>query len=221
MISIKYIIAQAEYNRQLNHDIPDGLRVEKKRTLNKNTYCFYSKPHQVWFICSMEFIDNYDPNKSLEQLIAKKVFDEMVPSPGLYAFYNKDTQCAFLILSTRLGIYRDIDMKAYRPYYGFYQIPKISMIPTDKLQGCDGNNDENFLLDYSNFMDHIRDSTYIKRHHFQYIQKSQTQTIPYPGDETRDLMVRTSESYDGESVFRLSVSCPKITDIYLKYVDTG
>ena len=51
------------------------------------------------------------------------------------------------------------------------------------------------------------------------IQKGPNQTIPKPGNEFIDLMVRTGETYNDEPIFALTVPYPKMNDTYLKHVN--
>ena len=64
-----------------------------------NTFFFYSKSHNVWFIANRWFIGNYDPSKSFKDtVIEKNIIDEDIPVAGLYGIYNRDERSAYILL---------------------------------------------------------------------------------------------------------------------------
>ena len=200
------------------------------------TFFFYSKTHNVWFIANCNFIQNYDPSKSFKDTVIQEDFrGEEEPADGLFAIYNRDERSAYILLyneplkkTKQPDDLTEIDPSTYEKYHCFYKIPNIEMTPTRFLQGCINETqqdcDMNFRLDYSHFMNSISHTSYKKKLHYKIEARhgiikgpDQLQTIPNPGNEFIDLMIRTSESYNDEPIFALSVPYPKFENTYLKF----
>ena len=193
-----------------------------------NTFFFYSKSHNVWFIANRLFIKNYDPSKSFKDtVIEKNIIDEDIPVAGLYGIYNRDEKSAYILLYRRRAhreILLEIDPSLYEKYHCFYKIPNIEMTSTDFLQGIFDTSqqdcDMNYILDYSDFMNSISHTSYEKKPHYKIdgIQKGPNQTIPKPGNEFIDLMVRTGETYNDEPIFELTVPYPEVNKTFMKHI---
>ena len=200
------------------------------------TFFFYSKTHNVWFIANCNFIQNYDPSKSFKDTVIQEDFrGEEEPADGLFAIYNKDERSAYILLyneplkkTKQPDDLTEIDPSTYEKYHCFYKIPNIEMTPTRFLQGCINETqqdcDMNFRLDYSHFMNSISHTSYKKKPHYKIEAQrgiikgpDQRQTIPNPGNEFIDLMIRTSDTYNDEPIFALSVPYPKFENTYLKF----
>ena len=83
-------------------------RINERRNLQ--TYFFYSKPHNVWFMCNLGFIKQYDPEKSLEDLVVVKEFYGRDRKPlGFFGFYNKDEKIQLRILNISVKRFLNIN----------------------------------------------------------------------------------------------------------------
>ena len=110
-------------------------------------------------------------------------------------------------------------------YRCFHKIRDIEMIETDLLHGCENSNqtDEemNYMLDYSKFMTELSKTvpSVKKDAHVKVRDIIQKGPIPTTRDKNIDLLVRTTETFNDQPIFKVYIPYPEVEKTFMKHAN--